>query len=409
LRTAQIPKAIQARARKTNKRVIVAVLLLLTLILAGCGRQIPPYWPDLAVDTGAGDEGLVYVVAGQVFALQADSGTVMWTYPVVSQQRGGLLSGCSGPIASDGPFYAAPAFDRDLVFLGSAGEEQRSLLGRGENRAGLRALNKAGILQWDFRQVTDNAVAPPAVSGTTVYLASSDHNVYAIDIESRQVKWALETGNWVWATPLVVEDRVYIASMDHVLYAVDSQDGNQVWRFDESAGALPAAPAIADGVLYFGSLDGYVYAVQAETGTLLWKHKVDGGVWATPLVYDHPDQNTPTLSFGTLGGQVYALNAQDGSTLWEQSVGGEVRGAPAYANSRLYFGCEDGQLYVFDAYQGTPQLSPLGQQLENASIYTSPVFDGQRLYVVATDGQVFALDPVENTVLWKTNPLEKKE
>jgi outer membrane protein assembly factor BamB len=71
----------------------------------------------------------------------------------------------------------------------------------------------------------------------------------------------------------------------------------------------------------------------------------------------------------------------------------------------VHFGCEDGKLYAFDAQEGTEVVSPLGQTLEDASIYTSPVFDGTRLYVVATNGQIFAVDPERDAIVWQTNPL----
>ena len=82
-----------------------------------------------------------------------------------------------------------------------------------------------------------------------------------------------------------------------------------------------------------------------------------------------------------------------------------MRGTPAYVDGTVYFGCEDGRLYAFEALDGTEQLSPLGQTLENASIFSSPVYDGQQLYIVATNAEVFALDLERNTIVWRTNPL----
>jgi outer membrane protein assembly factor BamB len=375
-------------------------LIAVTLIAAGCGRQIPPYWPDLAVA-----DQTVYVAEmnGQVFALDAETGNTVWSYPIIERSSGGLLSGCSAPTPSDGPFFAAPAVGEDLIFLGSAGEKTSSLFRRSENTAGLRALNTLGTLQWEFKGTEDRTVAPPALADGVVYLPSSDNNVYAVDVDARTERWVFETENWVWASPLVVDNTVYIASMDHILYAVDAQTGTEKWRFDGAPSALPAAPALADGVLYFGSLAGRVYAVAAQDGEPLWDHKVNGGVWATPWI-----QNG-ALYFGTLQGNIYALSTADGSELWQKSVSGEVRGTPALANGILYFGCEDGRLYAFDAQEGTEVISPLGQTLEDASIYTSPVFDGTRLYVVATNGQVFALDPERNAIVWQTNPLNTEQ
>ena len=168
--------------------------------------------------------------------------------------------------------------------MSSAGEQQRRLFSAGENQAGLRALNKFGTLQWDAKVSTDRSIASPAIDDTTAYLPSSDHSVYAIDLNTHQARWSFATQNWVWATPLVVEDRIYVASMDHSLYAVDKANGTQLWQFTGQPGALAASPVLsneANPVLYFGSLGGNVYAVQAETGGLVWETQVQGGIWSS--------------------------------------------------------------------------------------------------------------------------------
>jgi outer membrane protein assembly factor BamB len=386
-------------SRRSRKWIPVLVVVMLALVAVSCGKQIPPYWPDLTV---VGDTVYVAEMNGQVFALDAETGSVTWSYPIIEQRRGGLLSGCSASGPADGPFFSAPAISEEFVYLGSAGEQARSLFSKGENMSGLRVLNKLGTLQWAFKGTRDRTVASPVLSESTVYLPSSDYSVYAVDLETRDARWAFETNNWVWASPLAVEDKVFIASMDHKLYAVDVQTGSEVWRFEGATGALPAAPALANDTLYFGSLDGWVFAVEAQTGTLVWRLEVDGGVWATPRI------EGDALYFGTLGGVIYALDAADGSELWQKQADGEVRGTPAYADGMLYFGSESGKLYAFAAEDGTEGLSPLGEQL-GAAIYTSPVFDGQHLYIVATDGQIMALDLDRSVVAWRVNPLDRDE
>ena len=104
---------------------------------------------------------------GQVFALDAESGQVQWSYPTIERSGGGLLSGCSAPAVTDGPFYAAPAVGDDLVYLSSAGEQKRSLFRQAENLAGLRALNPLGTLQWEFRDTQDRSVTSPSLAGGT--------------------------------------------------------------------------------------------------------------------------------------------------------------------------------------------------------------------------------------------------
>jgi outer membrane protein assembly factor BamB len=363
-----------------------------------------------------GSEATVYVAqtSGQVFALNGGTGQVQWVYPATPERQGGLLSGCSPAPVTDGPFFSPPSLTDDALYLASAGDQQRSLFGGGENRAGLRVLNKLGTLQWESKESTDRSIASPAVDETTAYLSSSDKSVYAIDLNTRQPRWTFSTENYVWATPLVTEDQIYVASMDHSLYAVDRANGAQIWKFTGKAGALASSPAIsddADPILYFGSLGSNVYAVRAETGDLVWEAQVDGGVWASPLLVQDETGEFAGLYVGTLNGHFYAFNPRDGSQIWKQELPDEIRGtaafvsAPAPSVGKVFVGCGNGRLYSFDAQTGTENLSPLGQQVEDASLYSAPVFDGQHLYVVATDGRVYALDPERNAILWQANPL----
>lgn len=395
---------IPTRPNRRNKRWRPIILaLILSTLLIGCGRTIAGTWPDLVV---SGET--VYMVSTQVFALQAETGAVLWKYPGTPQRSGGLLGGCSAAQLSDGPFTSAPTVSDTLIYVASAGEKQKSIWGKGENMAGLRTLNEFGTLQWKFDETTSSALARPTLSGNTMYMASSDHKVYAISTETQTARWTFETENWVWAAPLVINGRVYIASMDHKLYAVNDETGTAEWTFDLSHSALPAAPAYAidadgRGVLYQNTLDGHVYAIDAETGNLIWESRAAGTIWASPLVEGN------MLYLGTLQGTVYALSTEDGSTLWSKLVGGEVRSKPALVNGLLYFGCEDGKLYVFDAIDGTESASPLGDKVEKASIHTTPVYDGKRLYVVATDGTVYAIDLERSVIVWEKNPLTQEE
>ena len=407
------------RARTRRSRWSIAfVSAMLVLLLVGCGPQVSPYWPTLTVE-GTGDDATVYLAqtaTGQIVALNGGTGQVVWTFPATPERRGGLLSGCTAAPATDGPFVSPPVYTQDALYVSSAGEQQRRLFSAGENQAGLRALNKFGTLQWDAKVSSDRSIASPAIDDTTAYLPSSDHSVYAIDLDTHLARWAFGTENWVWATPLVTEDRVYIASMDHSLYAVDKGNGSQIWQFTGEPGALAASPVLSGDInplLYVGSLGGHLYAVQAETGDAEWDVKVEGGIWSSPLLVHDESSGFQALFVGTLNGYFYALDPQDGTELWRQELPGEIRGTPAYvagsesSAGQVYVGCGDGRLYAFDAETGSEKLSPLGQQANEASLFASLVYDGQYLYVVAMDGRVFALDPAENDIVWQVNPLEQ--
>ena len=54
---------------------------------------------------------------------------------------------------------------------------------------------------------------------------------------------------------------VYIASLDHNVYALRASDGSKLWSYDTGAAVYPR-PAVANNAVYAGSDDNYVYALQ---------------------------------------------------------------------------------------------------------------------------------------------------
>jgi outer membrane protein assembly factor BamB len=60
----------------------------------------------------------------------------------------------------------------------------------------------------------------PAVVGGTVYVGSQDNNVYAIDAETGQKKWDIDTESQIISSPAVVRETIYIGSTDGNLYAL---------------------------------------------------------------------------------------------------------------------------------------------------------------------------------------------
>ena len=77
------------------------------------------------------------------------------------------------------------------------------------------------------------------------------------------------------STPAVSGARVFFGSSDHNVYAVDEGSGELRWKF-ATHGRVTASPAVADGTVYIGSFDGNFYALDAASGALRWKFATEG-------------------------------------------------------------------------------------------------------------------------------------
>jgi len=65
----------------------------------------------------------------------------------------------------------------------------------------------------------------PVVAGSTVYVGSSDHKIYALDASTGHLRWAHTTGDGSLQRLVVADGTLYIGSTDHNLYAVTVGSG----------------------------------------------------------------------------------------------------------------------------------------------------------------------------------------
>src|SRR5258707_5211538 len=84
------------------------------------------------------------------------------------------------------------------------------------------------------------------------------------------VKWKFHTNGLVISSPAVANGTVYVGSTDGNLYAVDLRSGTQRWKFATKV-RVTSSPAVDGGMVYFGSYDGNFYAVDEAGGQLRWK------------------------------------------------------------------------------------------------------------------------------------------
>ena len=82
----------------------------------------------------------------------------------------------------------------------------------------------------------------------TLYVGSSDHNLYALNPDGTQ-RWAFTARNTIDATPAVgLDGTIYFGSQDRTFYALNPE-GQLRWRF-VSGDAANGSPALgADGTI----------------------------------------------------------------------------------------------------------------------------------------------------------------
>jgi outer membrane protein assembly factor BamB len=98
--------------------------------------------------------------------------------------------------------------------------------------------------------------------------------------------------------------------------------------------------AVHEGLVYACDIGGYVYCLDAKTGRLHWQHDLRGGIWCGPLWADGK------VYFPTDDGDVWVFaHGREKKILNTVEMGEPIHVTPVYANGTLYV-ATDSQLFA---------------------------------------------------------------
>ncbi len=204
--------------------------------------------------------GRVYVGdwRGRVYALDARTGKVLWTFQTKGRVKGALaLAGDRLFVGSyDHHVYAISASTGKLLWRASAQDR----------------LGKRGTFY-----------STPAAAYGRVYIGSTDGKVYSFGAKSGKLRWSHGTGGYVYGSPAVWQQKVYVGSYSRRFSAFDAATGEELWRF-KANGPISGSATVLNGVVYFATLEERTYALDARTGEQLWIY--DDGKYSS-VVADH--------------------------------------------------------------------------------------------------------------------------
>ena len=317
---------------------------------------------------------------GRTVALDRDTGQTVWEYQsgvpsrstpavaedlVVVSQLHGYVIGLDRETGSvrwekdlESVVYASPLIADGSVYIGAGDREK------------LYALDVAtGQTRWDF-DIGEWAVAEVAYADNTISVVSSGSVIHVIDTVTGRKRFVYDTGfpRNLYGAQAVNGDTMYLAS----------QQG-MVWAIDRTQITYPFERAI----MYWESnlaLWGILEDPPVQKGTR-WFKRVGGDIMGTPAVTDDAVYVT------TKGGKVLAIDAATGAERWSTELETEITTAATVAADTVLLGTDDGT--VFGLASDTGEVS--WQFNVDGRISDSPIVAGGRLYVVTTDGTLYAI------------------
>jgi outer membrane protein assembly factor BamB len=147
-------------------------------------------------------------------------------------------------------------------------------------------------------------------------------------------------GSWVITSPAVHGDKVYFSTSDSgTFYALDAKSGAQV-SSAKYIWPMFSSPAISGHTLYIGSHEGKLKAIDLSTMNVAWTFQTDGS-----------RQNLATLTHADGSPKYEAAFTEDFyddmvAGLKKMMTVGAILSSPVVADTVVYFGSTDGNLYA---------------------------------------------------------------
>jgi outer membrane protein assembly factor BamB len=210
-----------------------------------------------------------------------------------------------------------------------------------------------------------------------------------------EVAWAVELGERIDASPIVVEDGVVIATRKGTVVLLDPETGAERARAELGGGGIWATPTAAKGVVVVGVVrekGGELVGLDARTLAVRWRRVVS-------------DANS--FGAGTAQGEVVWLcegrfvvgvRVGDGAETARRDVGANCFGAPAIDGDLMYVASRTGELWRFDGDATTPAWT--ARMTKGVPSDTAPVVGDGLVLVGSNDGTMYAFSNAGELV-WK--------
>jgi outer membrane protein assembly factor BamB len=162
----------------------------------------------------------------RVVAIDLATGKLRWSY-----QTGGWMGG-------------APAFSSDHVLVGSQDKFVHCLDRR------------TGRLVWKFETKHRNS-STPVVEGRFVYFGSDNGGVFRVNLADGKQIWKFDTDpddtgrRFISSAPLLVKDTLYIATCEGQVYALDKETWELRWKLRASENSQITSSIVTDGRRFF--------------------------------------------------------------------------------------------------------------------------------------------------------------
>jgi outer membrane protein assembly factor BamB len=288
----------------------------------------------------------------------------------------------------------------------------------------------------------------PVIDNNTLYVASENGNLVAVDTATGEIRWQQEAeqtitggvgageglvmfgteeaevvvlsqidGTEIWRSTVSSEvlsapqtdgDVVVAQTVDGKLIALDHETGEQRWIYETTLPALTlrgtSSPVITgNGIAIAGFSNGTLISLRSEDGVLLWEERVaiPEGRYDIDRVID-VDGNLlldgQRVLASSYQGNLMAFDIQSGRIVWGREASSYHGVDQGFGN--IYY-CDD-KSHIVAVRDNSDDVAWENEDLHNRSI-TAPTAIGNYVAVADYEGYVHLLSQIDGRIIGRTN------
>lgn len=254
-----------------------------------------------------------------------------------------------------------------------------------------------------------------AIADDTVYVGSDDGYLYALNLDTGELRWRYRVGAPIASSPAVALGRVFVGCDDGAVYCFEAEAdkrlgedrvGRQLWRY-RTGGAVAGSPLVTmSGLVVIGSADGSLYALDAKSARPVWTYETAGPIVASPvkseapLTVVSPDDSKAVkrdvIYCASEDGSLYAFAERSGELLWRVSTGAPITSTPSVSARKVLVASRDGRVLTLDGASGQQTWA----QTVGGEVHGSLTIADGRVIVPALSGRLIGLDLATGEPVW---------
>ena len=217
--------------------------------------------------------------------------------------------------------------------------------------------------------------------------------------------WQIDVARMVKFPPVYFENSIYVATNDATISAIEKFTGKQLWR-TEVGGEISTSLVADDKAVYVSTqklvaiandarverVDGSLRCLGASSGLTQWFKD-----FSLSLVGNLAGGKAHLFSFDA-GNTLFAFDKTNGNTAWSLQFDTKFATDIITQNDLLIIGSENNILYALDQQTGKTVWKKI---INGASKINNIASDARRVYVSTQDGRLSALDLSTGTSIWR--------